>query len=156
MNFKKCFALLLALAMMVSLNMTCFAADDTMEVPDESSGISPYAEDIGPTIGIKSTVGPANASTRRVYITIPENQTKGVYFRASVVGDAGTSYTVFVDYPNGRIATVGVCRSDGKSIQVASERNLPAGTYTFRFSTNDQASANSNEVGFIAAIYQRL
>lgn len=159
-KFSKVLALILALTMVMSFSVTGFAAEseplnDTASVVlDEDSVVSPAY--LGATIDIESVVFKASDKNISISLYVPEAQPNGVFFRASIVKDTGTPYSVYVEYPNGNIAYIGVCYSDNGYIQVADYNYIQAGTYTFNFGIKDESSVTDNYAGFIAAIYENL
>lgn len=159
--FSKILVLTLTLTLVMSFSVTSFAAEyeadntTTSTVLSENSTVSPAY--LGSNIGSNSEAFKASASNISVDVKITAAEPKGIFLKASVVGDAGTSYLVVVDYPDGKThATIGVCYPDNGYIQVADYNYIYAGTYTFRFIAQDEFAATNNYVGFIGLIYENL
>lgn len=126
------------------------------EIENNTNTYSVSPASIGPGIDSGLTTRPASASNISISLNIPQDMPNGVYFRAAITGNAGTSYTVVVDYPDGEThATLGTCHPNNVEYLTISDTSyIEAGTYTFRFMALDQPT--NNMVGFVALIFQNL
>lgn len=152
---KKFLALIMVLVFCFSLTSTAFAAnvEENANASMSTSEIVPRSA--GVLIDGGTATGQANRTTR-ISLYVPEAQ-YGLHFWYAAGANPDAQFNVYVNYPDGRIATLELIRGDEvihRSQDGDWGKPCPKGTYTFVFAPS--GDNDSDMTGFVANIFENF